>query len=93
MKQTVYMMLPPVGVLTTMLLLHPHRPAELSLVVIMILRQFHMHSLWFIGSYYCFITPPIQLFLFKQLFSVCLGIDFKIRTIELEGKRVKLQIW
>lgn len=24
---------------------------------------------------------------------LCAGIDFKIRTIELDGKRVKLQIW
>jgi len=24
---------------------------------------------------------------------VCLGIDFKIKTINIEGKNVKLQIW
>ena len=27
-----------------------------------------------------------------QMFSL-IGIDFKIKTIELEGKRIKLQIW
>jgi small GTP-binding protein len=26
-------------------------------------------------------------------FITTIGIDFKIRTIELDGKRVKLQIW
>lgn len=71
---------------------HPHRPVEL-LVLFIILREFHMHAHWFIASYYCFTTPRIQPFGFKLLFSLCLGIDFKIRTIELEGKRVKLQIW
>ena len=25
--------------------------------------------------------------------KLCAGIDFKIKTIELEGKRIKLQIW
>lgn len=27
------------------------------------------------------------------LFEFCCSIDFKIRTIELDGKRIKLQIW
>lgn len=32
----------------------------------------------------CFTVKP---------YPLCAGIDFKIRTIELDGKRVKLQIW
>ena len=30
---------------------------------------------------------------FTASFITTIGIDFKIRTIELEGKRIKLQIW
>lgn len=30
---------------------------------------------------------------FTQSFIATIGIDFKIRTIELDGQRVKLQIW
>lgn len=30
---------------------------------------------------------------FTTSFITTIGIDFKIRTIELDGKRVKLQIW
>ncbi|XP_074601674.1 ras-related protein Rab-8A-like isoform X2 [Brevipalpus obovatus] len=30
---------------------------------------------------------------FHQTFISTIGIDFKIRTIELEGKKVKLQVW
>ncbi|KAF3655880.1 Ras-related protein RAB1BV [Capsicum annuum] len=30
---------------------------------------------------------------FTTNFITTIGIDFKIRTIELEGKRIKLQIW
>ncbi len=30
---------------------------------------------------------------FTTSFITTIGIDFKIRTLELEGKRVKLQIW
>ena len=30
---------------------------------------------------------------FTPTFITTIGIDFKIRTIELDGKRVKLQIW
>eukprot|EP01099_Mayorella_cantabrigiensis_P009049 TRINITY_DN971_c0_g1_i1.p1 TRINITY_DN971_c0_g1~~TRINITY_DN971_c0_g1_i1.p1 ORF type:complete len:210 (+),score=50.69 TRINITY_DN971_c0_g1_i1:60-689(+) len=30
---------------------------------------------------------------FTQNFIATIGIDFKIRTIELDGKRIKLQIW
>ncbi|XP_019340292.1 ras-related protein Rab-8A isoform X7 [Alligator mississippiensis] len=30
---------------------------------------------------------------FNATFISTIGIDFKIRTIELEGKRIKLQIW
>ena len=31
--------------------------------------------------------------LYSLVFLVVLGIDFKIRTIELDGKKVKLQVW
>merc|ERR1719171_470778 len=30
---------------------------------------------------------------FSNSFITTIGIDFKIRTIELDGKRIKLQIW
>mmetsp|Transcript_35696 Transcript_35696/g.93041 ORF Transcript_35696/g.93041 Transcript_35696/m.93041 type:complete len:99 (+) Transcript_35696:134-430(+) len=30
---------------------------------------------------------------FTTSFITTIGIDFKIRTIDLDGKRVKLQIW
>lgn len=30
---------------------------------------------------------------FTPSFITTIGIDFKIRTVELDGKRIKLQIW
>ncbi|KAI5012761.1 hypothetical protein ZWY2020_025027 [Hordeum vulgare] len=30
---------------------------------------------------------------FTTSFITTIGIDFKIRTVELDGKRIKLQIW
>lgn len=30
---------------------------------------------------------------FNVTFIKTIGIDFKIRTIELDGKKIKLQIW
>lgn len=30
---------------------------------------------------------------FSNSYITTIGVDFKIRTVELEGKRVKLQIW
>merc|ERR1719250_371004 len=30
---------------------------------------------------------------FTQSFITTIGIDFKIKTIDLDGKRIKLQIW
>ena len=30
---------------------------------------------------------------FNTSFITTIGIDFKIRTVELDGKRCKLQIW
>ncbi|CAG8705921.1 3810_t:CDS:2, partial [Cetraspora pellucida] len=30
---------------------------------------------------------------FTPSFITTIGIDFKIRTIELDGKRIKLQMW
>lgn len=48
----------------------------------------------------CGIVKITWIYVFKKLsseltgsfFSSC-SIDFKIRTIELDGKRIKLQIW
>ena len=37
--------------------------------------------------------PPQPLSLPRPSSSLHAGIDFKIKTIELEGKRIKLQIW
>merc|ERR1712070_575452 len=31
--------------------------------------------------------------IFNNKFITTIGIDFKIRTIELDGKKIKLQIW
>lgn len=30
---------------------------------------------------------------FSQAFISTIGIDFKIKTIEIDGKKIKLQIW
>lgn len=30
---------------------------------------------------------------FKENYVATIGVDFKARTVEMEGKRVKLQIW
>ena len=30
---------------------------------------------------------------FIKMFSYFVGIDFKIKTVELGGKKIKLQIW
>lgn len=33
------------------------------------------------------------LFIYHKINVSLAGIDFKIRTIELDGKKIKLQIW
>ena len=47
---------------------------------------------------YCGIDPFSILFrfsddAFNNTFISTIGIDFKIKTIELRGKKIKLQIW
>ncbi|KAH9734874.1 ras-related protein RABE1c [Citrus sinensis] len=52
------------------------------------------------GKYLCYFNIIIALKFIKLyhdifgiVFDQTIGIDFKIRTIELDGKRIKLQIW
>ncbi len=53
---------------------------------------FHFFYPFFFSLPLFFLIFPIFNFLYSTLF-LDKGIDFKIRTIELEGKKIKLQIW
>lgn len=52
------------------------------------LINFYRSEQKFLGLYFFFLK------LFVLMFVFCLaGIDFKIKTVELQGKKIKLQIW
>lgn len=39
------------------------------------------------------VTVCVCMYNFVLLFTYFPGIDFKIKTVELRGKKIKLQIW
>jgi hypothetical protein len=43
--------------------------------------------------FYILLFLRLKINLFKDTFISTIGIDFKIKTIEIDGKTIKLQIW